>query len=494
MSQQTFRPLGVIVVLVGALATAAPAQAQTLPLACTSFTDDPLQAGVTVKAQHVTELRACVDALRVQVGLAVVTWTDLALEAGETWIRAVHVTELRTALAAVYIARGQTSPAYSDPTPTAQATVVREAHITEIRTAILVVAGVCTPDTCTNEGPIDEAIEYYHQDAVGSVRAVTDEVGAVVRTHDYFPFGEGVSAIDGYVQRYADQEGDPESGSSYFGARYYRAWTGRFTTVDPVFAGVGNPQRWNRYAYALNSPLTYVDPDGLYPCGIARFCLHTRATPNDDLMEDYTAPTTISVPEQPQEPAGRRGRDGTGGGGHPPGPGSPDPQTPNPTPPSPTPTPVPSPTPVPQAPNPSPIADPENPEPGTTGPVDTPNNSTDWYENSCVRSALAVGALSVGIDSIGLIPAAGGITRAIGNGAGYRGVVADQQGYKFVNALGKSTSAAQGLSGVVHTSPLGLLSSGLTAAGFVPGLGQLASGASIVVDVVKTGLAISQCP
>jgi hypothetical protein len=24
-----------------------------------------------------------------------------------------------------------------------------------------------------------------------------------------------------------------------------------------------NPQRWNRYAYALNNPLTYTDPDGL---------------------------------------------------------------------------------------------------------------------------------------------------------------------------------------------------------------------------------------
>ena len=33
-------------------------------------------------------------------------------------------------------------------------------------------------------------IEYYHVDALGSVRAVTDQTGAVVRRHDYFPFGE----------------------------------------------------------------------------------------------------------------------------------------------------------------------------------------------------------------------------------------------------------------------------------------------------------------
>jgi RHS repeat-associated protein len=195
--------------------------------------------------------------------------------------------ELRTALSAVYTARGQTSPAYTDPTLTAQTTLVREAHITEIRTAILVVAGVCTPDTCTNEGPIDEAIEYYHQDAVGSVRTVTDEVGAVVRTHDCFPFGEGVSAIDGYVQRYADQEGDPESGLSYFGARYYRAWTGRFTTVDPVFAGVSNPQRWNRYAYALNNPTVYVDPTGLFGDSCLFPCDHAQANSSNSWLYNF---------------------------------------------------------------------------------------------------------------------------------------------------------------------------------------------------------------
>jgi hypothetical protein len=36
-------------------------------------------------------------------------------------------------------------------------------------------------------------------------------------------------------------------------------------TVDPVMTlrqNVADPQRWNRYAYARNNPLKYVDPDG----------------------------------------------------------------------------------------------------------------------------------------------------------------------------------------------------------------------------------------
>jgi RHS repeat-associated protein len=68
---------------------------------------------------------------------------------------------------------------------------------------------------------------------------------------------------------------DPANARSYFGARYYRADLGRFTTVDPVYTWQENltdPQRWNRYAYVRNNPLRYTDPDGrcLYPgadCG-----------------------------------------------------------------------------------------------------------------------------------------------------------------------------------------------------------------------------------
>jgi RHS repeat-associated protein len=63
---------------------------------------------------------------------------------------------------------------------------------------------------------------------------------------------------------------DPLNARSYFGARYYRADLGRFTTVDPVYTWQENlvdPQRWNRYAYVRNNPLRYTDPDGrcIYP-------------------------------------------------------------------------------------------------------------------------------------------------------------------------------------------------------------------------------------
>ncbi len=112
-----------------------------------------------------------------------------------------------------------------------------------------------------------QTVEYYHVDALGSVRAITDGNGAVVGPrYDYLPFGEETAAqTSTNTRRFTGKERDGETGLDYFGARYYRSDIGRFTTIDPVYTWSENledPQRWNRYAYARNNPLKYVDPDG----------------------------------------------------------------------------------------------------------------------------------------------------------------------------------------------------------------------------------------
>jgi RHS repeat-associated protein len=119
-----------------------------------------------------------------------------------------------------------------------------------------------------------EVVEYYHLDAIGNVRAVTNAAGQVVERHDYLPFGEecttgpcsgNLTLGSGQPKRFTGKERDLETGLDYFGARYYGSKVGRFTTVDPVYTWQENlldPQRWNRYAYARNNPLRYVDPDG----------------------------------------------------------------------------------------------------------------------------------------------------------------------------------------------------------------------------------------
>jgi RHS repeat-associated protein len=119
---------------------------------------------------------------------------------------------------------------------------------------------------------------YLTADYLGSTRLVTDETGAVVARHDFFPFGEEIpagtngrspvwAASDAINQKFTGKERDAESGLDYFGARYYGGGLGRFTSPDPSNLSVDFwlPQTWNRYAYALNNPLSIVDRNGLWP-------------------------------------------------------------------------------------------------------------------------------------------------------------------------------------------------------------------------------------
>ena len=134
---------------------------------------------------------------------------------------------------------------------------------------VRIVAGVLAGAVFAPSAVAQDVVSYYHVDAVGSVRAVTDHNGGVVARYEYFPFGEADGTLAGRdPHRFASQERDAESGMDYFGARYYASRTGRFTTVDPLMntsAALTDPQRWNRYTYSLNNPFRFVDPDGRDP-------------------------------------------------------------------------------------------------------------------------------------------------------------------------------------------------------------------------------------
>lgn len=95
-----------------------------------TFTDDPLVTGVTqIKAQHVTELRQAVDAVRAAANLGAVTWTNASL--ANVAIKAAHIEELRTNLDLALSTLGYTPAAYTD---TSLAGIpIKKIHLDELR-------------------------------------------------------------------------------------------------------------------------------------------------------------------------------------------------------------------------------------------------------------------------------------------------------------------------------------------------------------------------
>jgi len=74
--------------------------------------------------------------------------------------------------------------------------------------------------------------------------------------------------------RYTGQRLDADTGLYFYNARYYDPALGRFTQPDTIVPdpslrsgrAPGDPQSLNRYSYAGNNPLRYVDPSGHAIC------------------------------------------------------------------------------------------------------------------------------------------------------------------------------------------------------------------------------------
>ncbi len=96
---------------------------------------------------------------------------------------------------------------------------------------------------------------------------ITDDLGAVVTTRDYTPFGdmEGHEWVDPLSQpeskAFIGERFDPETGLVYLHARYYDPKLGLFTQGDwwdPTEPGVGT----NRYMYSFGDPVNLSDRNG----------------------------------------------------------------------------------------------------------------------------------------------------------------------------------------------------------------------------------------
>jgi len=127
----------------------------------------------------------------------------------------------------------------------------------------------------------DAKVAYTTTDHLGSPRIITDQNGQVVSRRDFMPFGEEIvpnvgartnslkytNTDDNVRQKFTGYQKDTETSLDFAEARMYENRFGRFTAVDPLLASgkSANPQTFNRFIYALNDPIVFVDADGQIP-------------------------------------------------------------------------------------------------------------------------------------------------------------------------------------------------------------------------------------
>ncbi|WNO11019.1 RHS repeat-associated core domain-containing protein [Teredinibacter sp. KSP-S5-2] len=120
---------------------------------------------------------------------------------------------------------------------------------------------------------------YLHRDHLGSVDAITDELGKFVKRMSFDPWGQrrqenwepGVPPIWELVslpttKGFTGHEMLDNSGLIHMNGRVYDPNIGRFLNADIFIQAPNNTQSYNRYSYTMNNPLSLTDPSG-YSCG-----------------------------------------------------------------------------------------------------------------------------------------------------------------------------------------------------------------------------------
>jgi len=130
--------------------------------------------------------------------------------------------------------------------------------------------------------------QFQYNGVLGSLLAVVDRAGELRASYSYGPYGELLASsgdkVADYDRLYNGKELDELTGLSYYGYRYYDRSTLTWIAKDPLYrfapdAAYDEPRRMGLYAFNLNNPILYVDPDGRNPAvaclmpGISAVCV-----------------------------------------------------------------------------------------------------------------------------------------------------------------------------------------------------------------------------
>ena len=173
------------------------------------------------------------------------------------------------------------------------------------------------------------ATHFQHQDWLGTERVRTTYNGASEGTFTSLPFGDGLdtaSGTDTDAYHFAMLDHDYQSDTEHAQFRQYNSAQGHWMRPDPYYGSCDlfNPQSFNRYAYALNNPLSTVDPTGLdqyfWADGFLWYSyttiVVTSASDGDVTFSTYVNQSLVSCgTDDGSNPGGSNGGNAVGGGG-----------------------------------------------------------------------------------------------------------------------------------------------------------------------------------
>ena len=106
---------------------------------------------------------------------------------------------------------------------------------------------------------------YYHTDALGTTRLVTDVNRNIVFSDNYQPFGQDNGTPTGSeTYKFTGKPVSQATGLYYDYRRWYDPSIGRFISQDPIKGHRSNPETMNPYAYVTNTPTSETDKTGLF--------------------------------------------------------------------------------------------------------------------------------------------------------------------------------------------------------------------------------------
>ncbi|WP_343536849.1 RHS repeat-associated core domain-containing protein [Sphingobacterium thalpophilum] len=120
--------------------------------------------------------------------------------------------------------------------------------------------------------PVAGTLYYLHRDYLGSINMITNQNGAIVEKRQFDAWGNIVKLTDGSNNNltkftildrgFTGHEHLLSVGLINMNGRLYDSRMARFLSPDGYVQDPFNSQNYNRFAYAFNNPLAYIDPSG----------------------------------------------------------------------------------------------------------------------------------------------------------------------------------------------------------------------------------------